>query len=346
MRRALLLALAAAHARSVDNKYAAVARLLRDYATKHGRGAATGAYAARRRTYVLGVYSCPEQAGNRLHEFLNAYAVAVVTDRTLVWKFCHFKRCPKENTEARCGAALARKPWLLSVAAVGGLRSEDARRAPGWPARPTEADVRARAGALERPAAPLLDVGVMEHREAAALNAAALSPPARRRARALFGAGVDVAYGALLESAFSFVAAPRDPVPRGAASFAVHSRHQRASDAGGNVEKEATCLATLVETPCVVFLMSDRQRSLDLLAERAAALGCRSVVANRAASPASGEHGPVAGAGFFADLASASRARDGVVVNVRGSSAGELLREAAAARAAAAGLPPPRVCVA
>ena len=52
------------------------------------------------RAFILGVYSCPRQVGNRLHEFLNAFAAAVITNRTLVWKFCDRPGC--SNTEGEC----------------------------------------------------------------------------------------------------------------------------------------------------------------------------------------------------------------------------------------------------
>ena len=49
------------------------------------------------RKFVVAVYSCPTQIGNRIHEFLNAFAGAIVTNRTLIWKFCDRYSCQQNK---------------------------------------------------------------------------------------------------------------------------------------------------------------------------------------------------------------------------------------------------------
>ena len=74
-----------------------------------------------KRKFVLGSYSCPMQAGERIHEFLNAYAGAVITNRTLLWRYCGRKGCQGSapgNDEGSCAGLLQRLPWIPSAQAV------------------------------------------------------------------------------------------------------------------------------------------------------------------------------------------------------------------------------------
>ncbi len=52
-------------------------------------------------SFLLGVYSCPHQIGNRMHEFLNAFAAAVITNRTLIWKFCDRQGCDNKADDCQ-----------------------------------------------------------------------------------------------------------------------------------------------------------------------------------------------------------------------------------------------------
>ena len=68
-------------------------------------------------SFVVGVYSCPQQVGNRLHEFLNAYAAAVITNRTLIWKFCDRPGCSNKDTDCSPFLRLATTPVSVAAAA-------------------------------------------------------------------------------------------------------------------------------------------------------------------------------------------------------------------------------------
>jgi hypothetical protein len=86
---------------------------------------ATGQQEHQRR-YALALYSCPFQAGNRLHHFFNSVIWAVITNRTVLWKYydkraCrrlgskHSRRiCEAANTEADCAKVLDRAAWIPS----------------------------------------------------------------------------------------------------------------------------------------------------------------------------------------------------------------------------------------
>jgi hypothetical protein len=80
------------------------------------------------RTFALGYYSCPLQAGNRLHHFFNSLLWAVVSNRTLLWKYYDKETCRAVQSDERldnevCGVAntlhdcdpvLKRASWLPS----------------------------------------------------------------------------------------------------------------------------------------------------------------------------------------------------------------------------------------
>lgn len=78
------------------------------------------------RSFVVGYYSCPIQAGNRLHDFWNALIVAIVTNRTLLWKYydpetCSYAHvgydtnpCEISNHERDCAQVLKRAAWIPS----------------------------------------------------------------------------------------------------------------------------------------------------------------------------------------------------------------------------------------
>ena len=50
------------------------------------------------RFFMVGYYSCPMQAGNRLHDFWNSFIVAIVTNRTLLWKYYDPETCYRVHT--------------------------------------------------------------------------------------------------------------------------------------------------------------------------------------------------------------------------------------------------------
>uniref|UniRef100_A0A7S4BDC7 Uncharacterized protein n=1 Tax=Chrysotila carterae TaxID=13221 RepID=A0A7S4BDC7_CHRCT len=55
---------------------------------------------------IIGAYGCPLQFGNRMHEFLNSFAVAVATDRTILWRWSG------KNPQDECDRLLHRRNWV------------------------------------------------------------------------------------------------------------------------------------------------------------------------------------------------------------------------------------------
>jgi hypothetical protein len=111
----------------------AVLKLWDDYKSQHSNERLMEEWEHHQRTgtttnrnFTIGFYSCPLQAGNRLHHFLNAMMWAVITNRTLLWNYydtesCHrvgkgFSRniCGALNTEQECSPILERAPWIPS----------------------------------------------------------------------------------------------------------------------------------------------------------------------------------------------------------------------------------------
>ena len=161
---------------------------------------------------VVGTYACPMQIGNRLHEFLNAFAVAAVAGRPLHWRFFRAPFYPIRPE--RCEAVLHRRNWTAAARATPfdyGLHHLDAPR-------------RLACAASDLAAAPFaITPGQLEWHQGAALAAAELPARAARRAATLFALGADFAYGTMLRAAFSFDEAPQQQ-PR-------HNNNNRQHDA-------------------------------------------------------------------------------------------------------------------
>ena len=110
------------------------AALFRDYIEQHGRHALTGDLAGRR--YAIGHYSCPEQLGNRMMAFLNALLAAVVTNRTILWQYCHRDpdMCPMSGPVEGCQRVYRRQEWIASADEMLPRLGHTPRR-PAYPAR-------------------------------------------------------------------------------------------------------------------------------------------------------------------------------------------------------------------
>ena len=64
------------------------------------------------RKYIVGVYSCPLEAGNRLHRFMNALLWAVLTNRTFLYRYHDFSTCLEyEEGEGMCISRYEAHPY-------------------------------------------------------------------------------------------------------------------------------------------------------------------------------------------------------------------------------------------
>jgi len=110
-------------------------RIMELYKQQHGHDALLRDYSSSssktnldQRRYAVGFYVCPLSAGNRLHEFFNYMLWAVVTNRTLLWKYYDGPTCDEyasklhqdpihcqvANRLEDCAAILERAPWIPS----------------------------------------------------------------------------------------------------------------------------------------------------------------------------------------------------------------------------------------
>jgi hypothetical protein len=107
-------------------------------------------------------------------------------------------------------------------------------------------------------------------------------------------------------------------------TVALHSRHTVVGDDGSFITDETRCLETLLlnrtqSAKCVVYLMSDRPATVQLLKKWLKDQNCSSVSNEDYASMASSpllfrdEHGPNPGVGFIRDLTLVSQARSALV---------------------------------
>jgi len=170
-----------------------------------------------KRKFVVASYACPAQLGERVHEFLNAYAGAVITNRTLVWRYCSRKGCKTAgNDQATCDGLLQRLPWIPSAETIfdrlekGGCPVDTKRldETPLVPLARHAATSESLVACCRVDAIPdrVIDFGVLERRDlvSLAMAGARLSSEKAARATTLFSAGEEAAYGALFRSAFSF----------------------------------------------------------------------------------------------------------------------------------------------
>lgn len=332
------------------------------------------------RRYAIGYYSCPFQAGNRLHHFFNAMIWAIVTNRTLLWKYYDAKTCrlvsqrrsqPHHdrqiclvaNTEAECEVVLHRKAsWIPSLEewAPKQLGSNTTLTSLSYwsthrpPSDPTRSKVRWRDIDSKHQGVDLWtefqivdfpqmlgkDAGNVLGDEKGRLDMLA-TDSARDAARNLFAEGSHFTYGMLFREVFdlrpSVLSLDSTSVLDAVSlsnpfSIALHSRHSKPEDNGSDVSTELKCLTSLTLNrtqgdKCVVYLLSDRVRTLEQLTNHVNEnLNCTAVVANHdGGHHIRGEHGPFAGADFFRDLDLASRARNGFAGSTRSSSS--LLQE-------------------
>ena len=77
------------------------------------------------RRFAVAFYNCPFQAGNRMHHWMNSILWAVMTNRTILWKYFDKETCSEfgypslpfckaANQEEDCRKVLRRPSWIAS----------------------------------------------------------------------------------------------------------------------------------------------------------------------------------------------------------------------------------------
>ena len=266
-----------------------------------------------RRRFAVGFYSCPYQAGNRLHHFMNALAWAIATNRTLLWKYYDYNTCrqvgkaynhricSQTGTREKCENVLHLAPWIPSfddwypVLHLG--RGEVASyysthfSTNEMSGNHSHHDKDITHSSIDLNDNPLLDFGQLLGQDFRSLHTRKTrdyllhSSEARSTAQALLGDGDkhysgDYLYGMLFHTAFSFSESLLSAVNssfHNETTIAIHSRHSGTKDDGSQVTREVNCLRQMlrnVSRPCRVFVMSDRPKAVQGMSDAVAELNC------------------------------------------------------------------------
>lgn len=283
---------------------------------------------------VVGHYSCPQQLGDRINDFLNAFALGIITDRTLVYRYCD-RGCPFAGTKNNtCDPFLKLKSWVTPAQpnhkpnrmapAPADIRemlqSPESVLDPGYA---VQHEVAAAVGPCLQPSGGSW-CGDCRHGEMASVFVSYAKPPLdrvsacpscggtctlppsfSRRANLLFSGGVFAAYGLLYEAAFAAqlrVAPPRS-IQRAAAEghfFAgVHLRHPGRED-GTDISDVEPCIYDVLQArarspaTCTLLVATDRAGTVSALHNSTIRQLCR-IVHPASDLPAS-ERGVAAGA--------------------------------------------------
>jgi hypothetical protein len=190
------------------------------------------------RRYVVGTYACPQAIGNHMHEFLNNYAAALITNRTLLWKFCNRKPC-LVDFESDCSLVLERFSWLPSLQRFESLwKEKNCTESAGivdlvdMRHRYNTEEIVMCCGIDKMDKIPLLNFGTHEMHELMGVSHrnALLQNDTKARVRILFEQGDDFLYGVLFRTAFKFmpsIISNNDEILRSNnLSFLVSSHHQ------------------------------------------------------------------------------------------------------------------------
>jgi hypothetical protein len=295
------------------------------------------------RKYIVGVYSCPHSSGNLLHRFMNGLILSIATNRTFLWRYYSTPNLINEynesnmadilglQTKSDCDAILELSKWVPSYeewdTKVYGFPSIE--RAELWnvnvdfwatPYDRNESPVVIRVGrqmGLD-PMGLLGQVGDLVE------NKFLIQRDNLDRVQQLKIHGVYFLYGMIFESLFTireeFLPDPSQvsDIDTHDAYF-LHSRHPDEGDNGAYTWPEEWCLqnaffANNTSTrPCTVYLMSDRQISIERLSAVIQNTSCTVQRVTNHTTKASqlADHGSFAGAGFWQDWALAINARKG-----------------------------------
>lgn len=303
-----------------EGKFTEVDFLLQEYVRLHQWGRFDPSNG-----FVLATYGCPKQFGNRMHEFLNAFATAVITNRNLVWQYT--RQAEGEHavgTLDECEEVVHRKDWILNDNVLRHLNYTTTMVSSVSELACLGADAKIEGQEL-------IQHGTWEQYQASILleSGAKLSEEAKLRAQVLFSSGVEVAYGKLWDAAFAFdserIVGPSFKalqeqrlvddagvrVHQDSLWVAVHVRHkttnltsaERRWEASTNWD-EATKLLEGKHGNCAVLLATDDEETEGIMKPWVAQKGCSLVRSRYDVVEASfrDEHGLHAGVGAIRDL--------------------------------------------
>jgi hypothetical protein len=294
--------------------------------------------------FIVGRYSCPIEAGNRLMRFMNGLVWAIATGKTFLWghfdeEACHHmladgevtaEMCEKHlNSQQDCAKILHLADWVPS------WEKWSVRLNLTYPVRASalgKRHVDAIAVPMDGPAVPRvvrvgqqnnLVTGMVLSKLGDRFNQLLQKPESRIRTQKFLSHGHYFAYGMLFESLFTLDPSlvPSDPAldNNRVDTYMLHSRHQLDSMDGSELDLEVSCMNKVISNrsdsdskPCVVYTMTDRMKTREKLPEALLKFKCASIFTDTIQGASfSTEHGPFAGRGYFQDLALVRQARRG-----------------------------------
>ena len=256
------------------------------------------------RKYVLGVYTCPNQAGNRIHDFTSAMVGALITNRTLLWKYYDPDTCSslskynknglwcgKFGSYEDCHQILGRADWIPSYdvwASTLGLAER-----PQWWLNETVSMRRPQGGRYRPNETLFVSPDLVDAKDLRTFQRAEYLKydiGAENRSKILYSRGTMYLYGMLFHEIFPLLsvggseeAKTKTTTPTMNTTrevdipitISLHSRHWHGNDNGTRVLREKKCLQQVFQKlsvgtaasnrTCNVYLMSDREPTIDLL---------------------------------------------------------------------------------
>ena len=295
--------------------------------------------------FIVGWYSCPMEAGNRLVRFMNGLLWAIATGRTFLWGQFDKEACLHMLADGDTWAEICESNLNSRQDCAKILHLAD--WVPSWDewsvklnlTYPIRASACASTGQdafanpMDGPAVPrVVQVGgqvniqtgmLLGRRRPRIINRLLGELQSQMRAEQLLSSGVYFAYGMVFESLFtldpslfsSYPALDNNRVD----TYVLHSRHKESANDGSNIGLEISCMKKVLSNridsdskPCIVYTMTDRVKAREKLPKALATFNCTAFFSDTTHGESwSTEHGPFAGRGFFEDLALAHQARRG-----------------------------------
>jgi len=306
------------------------------------------------RQYMLATFACPRQAGVETANFMNAFLLAVASNRTMLFRYGGISLWRKngENDISVCQQAFDFADWMPRFDDVfpNGTKALD------LPGRAREVQQVGNATLLKYTKSWSLSMIPGEWRGLLNLThddasyhyttAMGLKSPlqADSRVQNLYAEGPLFLYGMLFGRCFSFTQSILDSVQpdlpswahdSNVLSIALHSRHLNDDLVGANVTREVKCVQQILTSQqqkqqqqqrCLLYIMSDRAATVTNLARDARDLyNCTVVLVSRTQEESTAEHvgpsehGPFAGLGYFQDVALSMHADTALVGQARSS---------------------------
>lgn len=237
------------------------------------------------RKFMLVYYSCPSEAGNRLHWFMNSVIWGMVTNRTVLWRYLDVEVCDslrqhnatrfhvlnsscghRPNHKEDCDHSLNLAKWLPSFDTWNERLQLD-NNSHGTDTNdnddsrysifvdPPDANVTSHDDPDSN--IRLIQIGDRyRFRDVKHFSKAAKDDPSMSKVMSqLEHHGHFFLYGMLLETVFSFpqhiqpshTTLQQQPTSKDTKTVAIHVRHISAMDKGGNIEVETACLYKLLK---------------------------------------------------------------------------------------------------